>query len=92
MSKNKKQVTSKWWSDWTILWVFGGFAVAYFVFIPLEMHPLHWLFSVLGGIVGYGVGLFVDTGLPQKVVRFVRRSSQRVTLKHDVGKRAKRRR
>ena len=35
MSKSKKQATSKWWSDWAILWVFGGFAVAYFIFIPI---------------------------------------------------------
>ncbi len=91
MSKSKKQATSKWWSDWTILWVFGGFAVAYFVFIPLEMHPLHWLLSVLGGIVGYGVGLFVDTGLPQKVVRFVGHSLRRTTLKPDRGNQVKRR-
>ncbi len=85
MSKSKKQATSKWWSDWTILWVFGGFAVAYFVFIPLEMHPRHWLLSVLGGVVGYGIGLFFDIGFPS-VVRFVRHSSRRVTLKHDGGK------
>lgn len=41
-----------------------------FLFIPLEMHPLHWLLSVLGGIVGYGIGLFFDIGFPS-VVRFV---------------------
>ncbi len=91
MSKRKKQATSKWWSDWAILWIFGGFTVTYFVFIPLEIHPLHWLLGVLGGIVGYGIGLFFDIGFPS-VVRFVRHSSRRVTSKHDAGKRAERKR
>jgi len=54
MSKGKKKTAFRWWSDWTVLWILGGFILAYFVFIPLEVHPLHWLFSVLGGVVGYG--------------------------------------
>ncbi len=55
------------------------------------MHPLHWLFSILGGVVGYGVGLFFDSGLPL-VVRFVRRGSRGAIVKRDGGKQAKRRR
>ena len=92
VSKGKKQATFKWWSDWTIVWVIGGFGLAYLIFVPFEVHPLHWLFSFLGGVVGYAVGLFVDTGLPQKVVRFVWHSLRRTTLKPDRGKQVKRRR
>jgi len=91
MSKGKKKAVFRWWSDWTVLWIIGGFVLAYFVLIPLEVHPLHWLFSILGGVVGYGIGLFFDTGLPP-VVRFVRHSSRRITLKPDREKQAKRRR
>ncbi len=91
MSKSKKKASFRWWSDWTVLWVAGGFVLGYFVFIPLEVHPLHWLFSLLGGVVGYGIGLFVDTGLPP-VVRFVRRVSRRMALKPDREKQANRRR
>ncbi len=88
MSKGKKKVGFRWWSDWTILWIFGGSVIAYFIYIPItgdEVHPLHWLFSALGGVVGYGVGLFFDTGLLQ-IVRFVRRGSKRMTLKQGGGK------
>ena len=93
MSKGKKKVTSRWWGDWTVLWIFGGFGLAYLIFVAHEFpHPLHWLFSFLGGVVGYGVGLFVDTGLPQKVVRFVGHSLGRTTLKPDREKQTKRRR
>ena len=73
-SKGKKKVTFRWWGDWTVLWIFGGFGLAYLVFTPLAAQPLHWLFSFLAGVVGYGVGLFADTGVPAKVVPFVRHS------------------
>ena len=93
VSKGKKKVTFRWLGDWTIVWVIGGFALTYFIFVAHEFpHPFHWLFSFLGGIVGYGIGLFVDTGFPQKVVRFVRHSLGRTTLKPDRGKQVKRRR
>ena len=93
MSRGKKKVTSRWWGDWTVLWIFGGFGLAYFIFVAHEFtHPLHWLFSFLGGVVGGGVGLFVDTGLPQKAVRFIRHSLRRTTLKSDRGKQVKRKR
>ena len=93
MSKSKKKVTSRWWGDWTVVWVIGGFGLAYLIFVAHEFpHPLHWLFSFLGGVVGYGVGLFVDTGFPQKVVRLVGHSLRRTTLKPDRGKQVKRRR
>ncbi len=78
VSGDKKNVAFRWWSDWTVVWIIGGFSLAYFAFILLESHPLHWLFSVLGGVVGYGI----DTGLPP-VVRFVRHRSMRITLKRD---------
>ncbi len=90
MRKSKKKAGFRWWSDWAVLWIFGGFVLAYFAFIPLEVHPLHWLFSVLGGVVGYGIGLFVDTGLPL-IVGFVRRGSRRAVVKQYGGRQAKRR-
>ncbi len=90
-SKSKKKATFRWWGDWTVVWIFGGFGLAYLVFIPLEAHPFHWLFSFLGGVVGYGIGLFFDTGLPSKVARFARHNSRRMTLKPDREKQAKRR-
>ncbi len=93
MSRGKKKVTSRWWGDWTLVWVLGGFGLAYLIFVAHEFsHPFHWLVSFLGGVVGYGVGVFVDTGFPQKVVRFVRHSLRRTTLKTDRGKQGKRRR
>ncbi len=93
MSKGKKKVTSRWWGDWTVLWIFGGFGLTYLIFVAHGFsHPIHWLFSFLGGFVGYGVGLFVDTGLPQKVVRFVGHSLRRTTPKPDRGKHGKKRR
>ncbi len=73
MSKGKKKTAFKWGGgDWIILWILGGFVLTYFALVTHEfMHPLHWLFSILGGVAGYGIGLFVDSGLPT-VVRFVR--------------------
>jgi hypothetical protein len=90
VSKDKKKVAFKWGGDWTVLWILSGFVAAYFVFVPLEVHPLHWLFSLLGGLVGYGAGLFVDNGLPP-LKRFIRRGSRRMTLKPGGGEPAKRR-
>ena len=93
MSRGKKKVTSRWWGDWTVVWVLGGFGLAYLIFVAHELsHPFHWLLSFLGGVVGYDVGVFVDTGFPQKVVRFVGHSLRRTTLKTDRGKQGKRRR
>ncbi len=65
MSKGKDKVAFRWWGDWTLLWVFGGFVLAYFAFIPLEVPPLHWLFSVLGGVVGYSIGSLSIPGFPR---------------------------
>ncbi len=93
MSKGKKKVGFRWWSDWTILWIIGGFVLAYFVYIPItgdKVHPLHWLFGVLGGVAGYGRELFLNIGLPP-VMRFVRHSSGQMTLKPNSKKQAKRR-
>ncbi len=89
MRKSKKSPGFRWSSEWTVFWVLGGVVLAYFAFIPLEVHPLHWLFSILGGVVGYGVELFVNTGLPP-VVRFVR--ARGASVKRDGGRQAKRRR
>ncbi len=58
--------------EWTVLWIFGGFVLARFVYIPVtgdKVHPLHWLFSIVGGVTAYGIELLVNTGLPP-VVRF----------------------
>ncbi len=93
MSKTKKKSGFGWWCDWAILWIFGGFTVAYFIYIPItgdKVHPLHWLFGFVGGVVGYGIGLFLDTGLP-RIVRVVRRGSRRTDVKRDGGRREKRR-
>ncbi len=87
MNKDKKKAAFRWGGDWTVLWVLGGFVLAYFVFIPLKVHPLHWLFSVLGGVVGFGVALFVDAGLPPIV-----RSFRRGLRKQDRGKTGKKER
>ncbi len=91
VSKGKKKVGFRWWGDWTILWILGGFGLAYLVFVPLKAHPLHWLFSFLGGVVGYGIGLFFETGFPPKVVRFVRHSLTRITLKQEDKEQTQRR-
>ncbi len=89
MRKGRRKTAFRWLGDWTILWVFGGFALTYFAFVPLETHPLHWIFSIVGGVAGYGIGLFFDTGFPS-VGRFVPRSSERMTLKQDRENKQKR--
>ncbi len=89
VSKGKKQVTFRWWSDWTVVWVIGGFGLIYLIFVPLKAHPFHWLFSFLGAVVGYSVGLLFETGIPSKVARFSQYSLIRVTLKQDRDKQAK---
>lgn len=83
MNKSKKKVAFKWWGDWTLLWVLGGFVLAYFIFIPLKVHPFHWLLSMLGGVVGFGIGLFVDAGLPPIVRSFRRGLSKQARGKTD---------
>ncbi len=94
MVKDKKRFGLSWWSDWTLLWIFGGFILTYFIYIPVtgdRVHPEHWLFSIVGGVAGYSLGFFTDTGL-RPVVRFVRRSRKWITLKHDRETQARRRR
>ena len=91
VSRGKKKVTFRWWGDWTVVWVMGGFGLAYLIFVSLKVHPLHWLFSFLGGVVGYLIGLFVDTGFPAKVVRFARHNLRRMTLKQEGKKQTERR-
>ena len=91
VSTGKKQVPFRWWGDWTVLWILGGFGLTYLIFVPLKVHPLHWLFSFLGGVVGYGLVLFFETRLPPKLARFVRHSLTRMTLKPDREKQAKKR-
>ncbi len=86
--KLKKGRRFNWWTDKAALGLFGGFGLAYLVFIPLEAHHIHWLLTAVGGVVGYGIGLFLDAGLPS-VVRFVRRGSKRPTLRHPREKQAK---
>ncbi len=84
MRRSKKKSGFRWGGDWAVLWALGGFTLGYFVFIPEtmhpEVHPLHWLLSVLGGVAGYGIGLFVDTGLPP-LARFVR--SRKAIVRRD---------
>lgn len=90
MVKGKKKAASRWWGDWTLLWIFGGFILAYFIYIPVtgdSVHPEHWLFSVAGGVAGYSLGLFTDIGLG-----FVRRSRKWMALKPDRGVQVRRRR
>ena len=83
MSKGKGKTAFRWWGDWAVLWIFGGFAVAYFIYIPItgdKVHPPHWLFGFLGGAVGYGI----DTGLTP-LVRSVRRGLRRRALEPGKG-------
>ncbi len=90
--KGKKKAGFRWWGDWTILWILGGFVIAYLVLVQHSFsHPLHWLFSALGGVIGYGIGIFFDMGLP-RVLRFVRRGSRGAIVKRGGGGQAKRRR
>jgi len=58
MAKGRKKAASRWWDDWTLLWVFGGFILAYFVYIPVtgdRVHPEHWIYSSGGGVAAYGI-------------------------------------
>ena len=81
VTKGKKVVGFRWWSDWMSVWILGGFGLVYLVLVPLEAHPLHWLFSFIGGIAGYFIGLVVETGLSLKGVRFAQHSFMRMTSK-----------
>ena len=81
VTKGKKVVEFRWWSDWMSVWILGGFGLVYLVLVPLEAHPLHWLFSFIGGIAGYFIGLVVETGLSLKGVRFAQYSFMRMTSK-----------
>lgn len=91
MRRSKKKAGFRWGGDWAVLWVLGGLVLAYFAFIPEavhpEVHPVHWLLSALGGVAGYGIGLFVDTGLPP-LARFVR--SRKAIVRRDGRGRMKR--
>ncbi|MCH8864754.1 MAG: hypothetical protein IIB13_05275 [Chloroflexi bacterium] len=90
MGKEKKKAAIRWWSDWTVLWVIGGLVLTYFVFISEQLHPgshpVHWLVSILGGGIGFGIGLFVDIGL-LPFMRSLRRNSGRTIIKPVKGKR-----
>ncbi len=88
MSKRKKNKNSLWWTDKSSLGLLAGLGLTYFAFVPLKAHPLHWLFSILGGVLGYGLGLFLDIGLPH-VVRFARRGSKMTTLKQAARRKVK---
>ncbi len=90
-STGEEKATFSRWSDWTVVWIFGGFGLTYLVLVPLKNHPLHWLLSFLAGIVGYAIGLFADTGVPLKAARFARHSLKSLTLKPDREKQTKRR-
>ena len=89
MGKEKKRAAIRWGSDWTVIWVMGGVVLAYFVFISEQLHPgthpVHWLVSILGGGIGFGIGLFVDNGL-LPLIRSLRRNSGRTVLKSGKGK------
>jgi len=80
MSKRKKGKYPSWWTNKSSLGLLAGFGLTYFALVPLEAHILHWLFSFVGAVLGYSIGLFLDVGLPP-VVRFVRRDSKGMTSK-----------
>lgn len=80
MSKRKKGKYPSWWTDKSSLGLLAGFGLTYLALLPLKAHSLHWLFSILGGVLGFGIGLLLDVGLPS-VVHFVRRGSGNMTLK-----------
>ncbi len=90
-TRSKKKATFRWVSEWTVLWVIGGFVLAYFVAIIItgdKAHPIHWLFAILGGVTAYGIELLIVAGLPP-VVRFIRYSSRRMALKQGREKQVK---
>lgn len=94
MVKGKKKAVSRWWGDWTLLWIFGSFILAYFIYIPLtgdKVHPQHWLFSVVGGAASCGLELFTNIGL-RPIARVVRRSRKWIALKPGRETQARRRR
>ncbi len=72
MNRNRGKPGIKWWGDWAIVWIVGGFALVYLALVPLDEHPLHWLFSLLGGVVGYALGIVSGAWLP-RLRRLVRR-------------------
>lgn len=73
MGKAKKRKGFSWWGDWSFVWIIGGFGVAYLAFVPLEAHPLHWLYSFLGAVAGYGMSLLFEVWFPRLRGRVVRR-------------------
>lgn len=91
MSKGKKKAGFSWWGDWSMLWILGGFGVAYVAFVPLKAHPLHWLFSLVGAAVGYGAGLLFDVASPR--LRHLARPGWRAPKGHQekgrTGKKAR---
>lgn len=91
MRKGKTRAGFRWWGDWTIVWVIGSFAVVYMSLVPLKAHEFHWLFSFIGGVAGYGVGLLFDAWFP-RVRGFVRNRSGTMTSMPITKIRQKRRR
>ncbi|MBU2608380.1 MAG: hypothetical protein KKF26_03605 [Chloroflexi bacterium] len=89
MRKDKKKADFRWWGDWSVLWILGGFALTYFVYIPVtgdKVHPIHWLFSFGGGVAAYGIERLV-------VVAHLARARLRSTgLKYTRERGVKRRR
>lgn len=89
MSKRKKGKFPIWWTDKSSLGILAGFGLTYFVLVPhvgnfFDAHLYHWLFSFVGGILGFGIGLLFDTGL-HSVTHLFRGGSKKVTLGQSKG-------
>ena len=57
---NQKAKQEKEWPVVVYMWVFGlaflGYLIAESGFRTAMPHPIHWLFLLVGGVVGVGVG------------------------------------
>lgn len=57
---NQKIKNEKEWPVVVFMWMFGltflGYLMAESVFRTIMPHPIHWLFALVGGVLGVGVG------------------------------------
>ena len=88
MSKHRRKNAFRLASEWTILWILGGFILAYFVYIPVtgdKVHSAHWLVSIGGGIIGYVIGIFIDNWL-SPLLHFFRQNFYKTSVRPGTNK------